>query len=72
MGNMKSAYKILVGKPERKRPLGRLCIDGMIILLWLLSKFGLHSSGPGKVAVAGYCEWSNEPSGSVKGGEFLD
>jgi hypothetical protein len=24
MGEMKNAYNILVGKPERKRPLGRL------------------------------------------------
>jgi hypothetical protein len=24
MGEMRNAYKILVGKPERKRPLGRL------------------------------------------------
>jgi hypothetical protein len=23
MGDMKNAYRILVGKPERKRPLGR-------------------------------------------------
>jgi hypothetical protein len=29
---MRNAYKIPVGKPERKRPLGRLDMDGEIIL----------------------------------------
>jgi len=27
----------LMGKPERKRPLGRCSIDGMIILKWILN-----------------------------------
>jgi hypothetical protein len=31
-------YGILVGKPEGERPLGRLCIDGRIILKWILEK----------------------------------
>jgi hypothetical protein len=32
-----NAYKILVGKPEGKRPLGRLTgIDGRMILKWIL------------------------------------
>jgi hypothetical protein len=54
---MKNAYKILVGKPEGKRPLGRSrCrwednIDRAIILKWILeNRFGgcgLDSSGSG-------------------------
>jgi hypothetical protein len=33
MGEMRHAYKILVGKPERKRPLSEnLDVDGRIIL----------------------------------------
>jgi hypothetical protein len=32
MGQMRSGYKILVGKPEGKRPLGRTGVDGKIIL----------------------------------------
>jgi hypothetical protein len=32
MGEMRNAYKILVIKPEGKRPHGRPGIDGMIIL----------------------------------------
>jgi hypothetical protein len=31
----------------------------------------LDSSGSGYVPVAGCCEHGNEPSGFVKGGEFL-
>jgi hypothetical protein len=32
MGEMINAYKILVGKPKGKRPLGRQGVDGRIIL----------------------------------------
>jgi len=38
MGEMRKAYKTLTGKPERKRPLGRLRVDGRIILEWILGK----------------------------------
>lgn len=31
MGGMRSAYKILVEKPERKRPLGRIGLNGAVI-----------------------------------------
>jgi hypothetical protein len=37
MGKMKTAFKILVRKPEWKRPLRRLDIDGNI-LEWMLGK----------------------------------
>jgi hypothetical protein len=30
------------------------------------------SSGSGQRPVAGRCEYGNEPSGSIKGGGFLD
>ena len=33
---------------------------------------GLDWAGPGQGQVADACEWGNEPSGSVKCGEFLD
>ena len=33
---------------------------------------GLDRAGLGQGQVAGTCEYSNEPSGSVKYGEFLD
>jgi hypothetical protein len=36
------------------------------------SRCGLDWSGSGQEPVAGSCEHGNEPSGSEKGGEFLD
>jgi hypothetical protein len=38
MGKLKNAYKILVVKPEGKRRLEDLDIDGKIILEWFLGK----------------------------------
>jgi hypothetical protein len=37
-----------------------------------MGDFGLDSCSTGYSAVAGSCEHGNEPSGSVKGEEFLD
>ena len=55
---------------------GDLGVDGWIILdvspggvLWV---YGLDWAGPGYRQVADACECANEPSGSVKCGEFLD
>jgi hypothetical protein len=33
---------------------------------------GLVTPSPGEGSVVGSCEYSNEPSGSKKGGEFFD
>jgi len=38
MGEMRNACKTLVGKPEGKKPFGRLGIDGKIIVEWILGK----------------------------------
>jgi hypothetical protein len=38
MGEKRNAYKILVGKPEGKRPLGRPRLGGRIILRWILER----------------------------------
>jgi hypothetical protein len=37
-----------------------------------VGRCGVDSSGSGQGPVAGCCEDSKEPSGSRKGGEFLD
>jgi hypothetical protein len=41
MGKVRNAYNTLVGKPERKRPLGDLDVDGKMTLEWILWKSGL-------------------------------
>jgi hypothetical protein len=38
-GESRRAYKILVGKPEKWRPVGRPSINGKIILKWILGKW---------------------------------
>jgi hypothetical protein len=38
MGKERSAYRILMGKPEGKRPLGTQDIGGRIILKWILDR----------------------------------
>jgi hypothetical protein len=70
MGEKRGIYRVLVGKPEGKRP----GIDGRIVLRWIFGKwgYGLDQAGSGQGQVAGTCECSNEPSGSTKCGEFLD
>ena len=35
MGERRGVYRVLVGKPEGKRPLGYPGVDGMIILRWI-------------------------------------
>jgi len=37
-GEMRSAYEILMGKSEGKRPLGRIGIDVKTVLEWILEK----------------------------------
>jgi hypothetical protein len=37
-----------------------------------MGKCGLDSTGSGWGPVVGCCEHGNEPSGSVRGGEFFD
>jgi len=39
MGEMRGAYRVLVGKPLGKRPLGRLNCGGRIILKWIFKKW---------------------------------
>jgi hypothetical protein len=60
-------YKVLVGKPEGKRPLGRprrMWEDGIRMDLRTWGGCGLDSTGSGQRPVAGCCECGDEPSGS--------
>jgi hypothetical protein len=36
MGERRGVYRVLVGKPEGKRPVGRSGVDGRIISKWIL------------------------------------
>jgi hypothetical protein len=56
--------------------LGDPGVDRRIILngssrrgMW---RYGLDRAGSGQVQLAGTCDCSNEPSGSIKCGKFLD
>jgi hypothetical protein len=75
MEEERGVYRVLVGKPEGKRPLWRprliwkdnIRMDGSG--LW---GYGLDWAGSGYRRVAGNCECGKELSGSIKCGEFLD
>jgi len=41
MGERRGVNRILVGKPEGKRTLGRPGLDGRIILRWIFSKWNM-------------------------------
>jgi len=41
MGKRRGVYRILVGKPESKRLLGRQGVDGKIILRWIFRKWNV-------------------------------
>ena len=41
MGERRGIYGVFVGKPECKRPLGRPGVDRMIILRWVIRKWGV-------------------------------
>jgi hypothetical protein len=68
---------LLAGKPEGNGPLKRtrcrwqdnIKMNCRKIRVW---GCGLDSSGSGYKLVSGFCEQGNEPSVSIKGGEFLN
>ena len=70
---------VLVEKPEGRRPLGRtrsrwednIKTDIQSSGMWG-GGHGLDRSGSGSGQVAGTVKCGNEPSGSIKCGEFLD
>jgi hypothetical protein len=68
MGEERKLYKVLVGKPEGKRPLGRQGVGGKMGSEWILGRLawgcGLDSTGSGQGPVAGCCECGDESSGS--------
>ena len=70
-------YRVLVGKPEGRTPLGRPRPRWVDNIRMDLHEVGCGytdwiGAGLGYKQVADTCECGNEPSGSVKCGEFLD
>jgi hypothetical protein len=67
---MRNSYKILVGKPEGKRPLGYLGIDGKIILKKILKAWDVRLQTTfiwlRIPQVVGSCEHSDECTSSIK------
>jgi hypothetical protein len=75
MGEGRGVYRVLVGRPEGKKPLGRprhRWEDNIKMDLREMRIDGcdLDSAGAGQCPVAGFCENGNEPSGSIKKGYF--
>jgi hypothetical protein len=71
MGEERKLYKVLVRKPEGRRPLGRprrRWEDGISMDLREigLEVCGLDSTVSGQGPVAGCCECGDEPSGSAR------
>jgi hypothetical protein len=61
-------------KPEGRRPLGRPRYEDNIRmnLMGRMGRCKLESSGSGQGQFACSCEYGNERSGSIKGGDFLN
>ena len=73
MGERRGVYRVWVGKPEGKRPLGRprrRWEDNIKMDLQEVrcGGYGLDRGGSGYGQVAGTCECGNELSGSIKCG----
>jgi hypothetical protein len=71
MGERRGVYRVLVGKPDGKRPLGRLGQRWEDNIKKDLQEagfglIGLDRAGSGYGQVARTCECGNEPSGSIK------
>ena len=76
MGEGRGVYRVLVGNLRERDHWVDPDIDWRTILIWIFRKwdeeYGLDRAGSGYGQVAGTCECGNEPSGSLKCGEFLD
>jgi hypothetical protein len=64
MGEKRNEYRLLVGKPEGKRPLGRPRHRWVNNVKMDLVEIGLGGLVQGQLESS--CECSNEPSGSIK------
>ena len=72
----RGVHRVLVGKPEGKRPMGDPDLDGRIILRWIFRKWeGVVGTGWSwlRIGRVGGCLWvRGETFGFQKCEEFLD
>jgi hypothetical protein len=71
MGEGRGVHRVLVEKPEGKRPLGRPRRRWEDNIKMYLQEVG-GGCGDWMELAQGTCEYGNELSGSIKCGEFLD
>jgi hypothetical protein len=72
---MKNAFKILFGKLEGKRPLGRprrKWRENIKMHFKVECQCGLDLCDSGQGSVAGSCKRGNKPYVSIRSGEFLE
>jgi hypothetical protein len=72
MGEKRGAYRILVGRPEGKRPFGRPRPRWKDNIKMDIQDIGWAMDWIELAQVAGSCECDNELPGSIKCREFLD
>jgi hypothetical protein len=79
MEDVRNSYRVLVGKPEERRPLEASGVDGRIILKLIFEKYNggmwrhrLDGSVSDQGQVAGFFECGDRPSGCIKCREFFD
>jgi hypothetical protein len=75
-GERRYAYRVLAAKPESRRPLGRhrnRWENNIEMYLREVGRgHGLDRSGSGQRQMASCCECGNEPSVSIKYGEYFE
>jgi hypothetical protein len=73
-GEVRNAYRVLDGNREGRRPLQRSRLGWENIIKICIKEIGcgLDSAVSGLRPIVGCCEHGNEPSGSIKGGVFID
>ena len=76
MGERRGVFRVLVGKPEGEKTLGRPRHRWEDNIMMDLQEVGCEGMDWIELAqdrdMVGSCECGNEPSGSIKCGEFLD
>jgi hypothetical protein len=66
MGEGRGVYRVLVGRPEGKRPLGRQRRRWEDNIKLELREIGIDGANWIQGPVAGFCEHGDKPSGSIK------